>query len=109
MMQYHTNLRNTPPAADFSRMASMQSPYRYGQNHDDVFSNMLNRSAIELDRYAQQNQDQYGTKQQQAAMDAALQGMQMLSQDQQNQRNLENSRLSMMLNFQNQLLGGLLR
>lgn len=110
-MRYQTGIQNQPPQTDalLQQLQGVKSPWQYNQNHSDVMSDLLQRRAIDMSRYAQQMQDTYAQQQQQAQMQASLAGMQALSQDQQNQQSLGNSRLQNMLGFQGQLLGGLLR
>lgn len=111
MYQYQTGIQQRPPQTDplLQQMQQAQSPWGYNQNHQDVTAGLLGRRAVDMSRYAQQQQDQYAAQQQQAEMNTALAGLQQLTQDQQNQQNLGNSRLQSMLGFQGNLLGGLLR
>lgn len=111
MLQYNTQIQNTPPqtAPILQQMQQTQSPYAYNQNHQDVMNTLMAQRAVDMDRYAQRMQDTYATQQQQAEMQGVLAGLGQLSQDRQNQQNLSNSRLQAMLGFQGPLLGGLLR
>lgn len=111
MLQYNTQLQNAPPqtAQPLQQMQQATSPWQYNQNHQDVMQGLLARRAVDMGRYAQRMQDEYAGRQQQAEMQTVLAGLGQLSQDRQNQQNLQNSRLQSMLGFQGNLLGGLLR
>lgn len=109
--QYQTGIQNRPPQTDplLQQMQGFQPPFAYNKNHQDVMAGLMARRGVDMSRYAQQMQDTYATQQQQAEMQTALAGLQQMSQDRQNQTNLQNSRLQAMLGFQGDLLGGLLR
>ena len=91
----------TPPhqqaASDF---AAQQSPYA-GQNHQDVFQGLQQLRAVDMQRYAQRQQDEHEQAAGRAQREAALAGLTMLGNARNNQQNLANSRVQM-------LLGGLL-
>lgn len=110
-MKYNTGIQNQPPQTDplLQQMQGVQPPWQYNQNHNDVMAGLMQQRQVDMSRYAQSMQDTYAQQQQQAQMQAALAGMQMLSQDQQNQQSLGNTRMQNMLGFQGRILGGLLQ
>jgi hypothetical protein len=101
MLRYQSSLANRAPrASDIALQAQpalAQSPYQ-GQNHQDVFRGMGQMQAVDLTRYAQQQEDQYKAQQQEAQRGLALAGLRMQAEGQQNQTNLTTSRLQMLLN-----------
>jgi hypothetical protein len=104
VFRYQTGIQSNPPplaalAADAERDLS-SSPYG-GQNHQDVYSGLGARQAVDLSGYASQAGDAYANAAQQAQQNAALAGLQSMANAQQNEEQLRNSRLQM-------LLGGLL-
>lgn len=101
-MQYRSNAlfptpSHTQAVAD---LESTQNPYA-GSNQADVFRAAQRANALDLSRYAQQQQDAYEQAAGSAQRESALAGLSMLSQAQDNARGAQNSRLQM-------LLGGLL-
>jgi hypothetical protein len=104
MLNYQTQLAGKPPP--FSDMAAhaqksfQQSPYS-DPTHQDVFGALGQRQAVNMDEYARQAGESYANAAQQQQRELALAGLQMMSQGQQQQNNVGNSRLQM-------LLGGLL-
>jgi hypothetical protein len=100
MLTYQTSLQNAPPPAaalaQQAQQAFAQSPYQ-GQNHQDVFRGMGQMQAVDLSRYAQQQEDDYAMRQQEAQQGLALSGLGMMAQGQQNQSNLGTSRVQMLL------------
>jgi hypothetical protein len=94
MLRYQTSLQNTPPQVAQAPLAT--SPYA-GLNHQDVFRSMGQAQAVDLDRYAQQTEDAYRSRQQAAERELALSGLTMMGQGQQNQANLANQRMQMLL------------
>lgn len=104
MISYKTNIQSTPPpmrqfAADARERLSV-SPYD-GQNHQDVFRAAGTQQAANLDSYARSAQQQYDNAVQQRQQQAALAGLNQMSQAQNQQRQLQDARLQL-------LLGGLL-
>jgi 4-aminobutyrate aminotransferase-like enzyme len=101
MLQYQSSLANRPPPAQAlaqqAQQALAQSAYQ-GQNHQDVFRGMGQMQAVDMQRYAQQQEDQYKAQQQEAQRGLALAGLRMQAEGQQNQTNLTTSRLQMLLN-----------
>ena len=98
VIQYHSNSSfPTPglqqPAFD---MANAQSPYT-GKNHRDVFAGLRKSAAVDLSRYGQQKQDEYEQEAGRAERELALAGLTMMGQAQNNEQNLENSRLQLLL------------
>jgi len=100
MLTYQTSLQNAPPPAaalaQQAQQAFAQSPYQ-GQNHQDVFRGMGQMQAVDMQRYAQQQEDDYAMRQQEAQQGLALSGLGMMAQGQQNQSNLGTSRVQMLL------------
>lgn len=97
MLQYHSNAQLPTPSYP---QGSPQSPYS-GQNHQDVFRGLQQSQAIDLSRYAQQQQDAYETAAGRAQRELALAGLTQMGQAQNNAQNLQTGRMQM-------LLGGLL-
>jgi 4-aminobutyrate aminotransferase-like enzyme len=101
MLQYNSGLNYRPPNAQAlaqqAQQALAQSPYQ-GQNHQDVFRGMGQMQAVDMQRYAQQQEDQYTAQQQEAQRGLALAGLNMQAQGQQNQTNLTTGRMQMLLN-----------
>jgi hypothetical protein len=100
MLQYQSSLQNAPPPAQAlaqqAQQALAQSPYQ-GQNHQDVFRSLGQMQAVDMARYAQQQEDQYNAQQQEAERGMALAGLGMMAQGQQNQTNLGTNRMQMLL------------
>jgi hypothetical protein len=100
MLRYQSSLQNAPPPAQAlaqqAQQALAQSPYQ-GQNHQDVFRGMGQMQAVDMERYAQQQEDQYNAQQQEAERGMALAGLGMMAQGQQNQTNLGTNRMQMLL------------
>jgi len=53
---------------------------------------------VDMDRYAQQQEDQYNAQQQEAQRGLALAGLGMMAQGQQNQTNVGTNRMQLLLN-----------
>lgn len=102
MINYRSESQfNTPPYKQFAgEMPLQQSPY-LNQNHQDIFRGLQQSNAVNLDRYAQQKQDEYESEASRAQRDLALAGLNMMTQSRNNQQTAQNNRLQM-------LLGGLL-
>lgn len=109
--QYQTGIQNRPPQTEpwLAQMRNMQSPFSYGQAHADAVGGLMQKRVVDMGHYAQQMQDTYAAQQQQAEMQAALAGLEHLTQERQNQDNLQTSRLQTLLGFQGNLLRGLLQ
>jgi hypothetical protein len=98
MLQYNSNSQFPPPAHQQSvaGMEAAQTPYQ-GQNHADVFNALRQQQAVDLSRYAQQQTDAYEQAAGRAERASALQGLSMMSQAQQNNQGIQNSRMQMLL------------
>jgi hypothetical protein len=101
MLRYQSSLQNAPPPsrdiAAQSQQAFARFPYP-GQNPQDVFRGMSQMQAVDMDRYAQQQEDQYNAQQQEAQRGLALAGLGMMAQGQQNQTNVGTNRMQLLLN-----------
>ena len=110
-VQYQTGIGNRPPQTDviLRQMQGMQTPFGYDPAHNDAMAGLMQKRVVDMGHYAQQMQDTYAQQQQQAEMQAALSGLEHLTQERQNQDNLQTNRLQALLGFQGNLLSGLLR
>ena len=102
MINYHSNANFAAPPyqQNVERMRAQQTPYG-GQNHRDVFSGLHQGRTVDMERYAQQQADEYNSAAQRAQRELALSGLNMMAQAQQQNQSLQTGRLQM-------LLGGLL-
>lgn len=93
MINYHSNSQFKTPAYP---QGSPQSPYM-GQNHQDVFQGLQQAKAVDLSRYAQQQQDAYETAAERTQRELALAGLTQMGQTQNNAQNLQTGRMQMLL------------
>jgi hypothetical protein len=98
MITYRSNAQFPAPDTQqaVAGMQAAQTPYA-GQNHADVFNALRQRQAVDMTRYAQQQQDAFQQAAGRAERESALQGLSFMGQAQQNNQNLQNSRLQMLL------------
>jgi hypothetical protein len=115
MLTYDTRLPEgtaIPPGMrdEAIRGLTGRSPFAsYGQNHQDVFGYMGAAAADEYARAASRANTAYDAQRLATQQGLALAGLQQMSQAQQNDAALGNSRLSMMTGLAGNLLGGLFR
>lgn len=104
MLTYNTTLQSASPQG--MPPPAPESPFtRYGSTHDDVLRAQMgvNNAAYNLEQSKLAND--YAMKQQDAERQLVLQGLQQMSQAQQHQNSLANSRMGNV----SSLLSGLFR
>lgn len=114
MLTYDTTLQAQPPVsqAEMSRAMKgirLQSPYGYSPQHQDVLNALGDQNAAQYALNAEKANADFGSRKLQAQRDVALQGLQQMSQAQQNQMDYANARSGMGYGLVNSLLSGLFR
>jgi hypothetical protein len=113
MLTYNSSLQNHLPYSPLQRNSALaaltvKSPYgKFGSTHQDILNAMGGRNAANFDVAATKANADYQLAQQEAQRQLALQGLQQMSNAQQNQNELTNTRLQNMYGVANNLLGGL--
>lgn len=112
--QYDSYLVQQQPASPTmvarAQAAMANQPWGvYGQAHSDIMRSKGLENAALYGLAASKANNDFDLQTQQARNQLALGGLQMLTQDQQNQNNLENSRIGMATGLYNSLLSGLFR
>jgi len=113
MLTYNTSLQNTPPyddaqRADALKALAVRSPYgKFGSTHQDLLNAYGGSNAAQFDLASTKADTDYTLAKQQAERQLVLQGLQQVGQAQQNNQNLQNSRLQAMYGTASSLLGGL--
>lgn len=102
MITYNSNSNFAAPPYQqtVAQMRAQQTPYG-GQNHRDVFAGLHQGRTMDMERYAQQQADEYNSAAERAQREMALSGLNMMAQAQQQNQSLQTGRMQM-------LLGGLL-
>jgi hypothetical protein len=104
MLKYNTSLGFSPPQS--LPAPDLQSPYgKYGSTHADLLKSQMMAQNADYDIAKSKGEIDYAVKQQAAERQLALQGLQQMSQAQQNQNSVANARFGMV----NSLLSGLFR
>lgn len=113
MLRYDTRLPFAPPVTqqgieDAVQGMKIKSPYKgYGSAHQDTLDWMGDNNAANYRQSADRANFDYAAKQQAGAREMALQGLQQMSQAQQNEQGVQNSRLQNMIGVIGGPLGGL--
>lgn len=106
--QYQTSLKNQPPVTPQMRaLDGLASPYQYPGAHNDVMKSRAGQIAADYNVSSDRANTDYSLAQQQAENQLALQGLNNLAQDQENQRNAYQKRMDMMRGLQSSILGGM--
>lgn len=92
MLKYNTTLPNIPPQS--LPAPNLESPYgRYGSTHQDMLKAQMGVANANYEIERQKANTDYALKQQAAERQLVLQGLQQMSEAQQNQNSLMNQRL----------------
>lgn len=98
----------TPTMVARAQAAISRSPWKvYSDSHNDIMRSQGMENAALYGLASSKANTDFDLQAQQARNQLALGGLQMLTQDQQNQANLANSRLGMATGLYNSLLSGL--
>jgi hypothetical protein len=111
MLTYNTTLQNKPPAAsplrDMAAFAVAPPHSQFGSNYLDLAQSYGQRNAADYAVAADKANTDYQLKQQEAQRQLVLQGLQQMSQAQQNEQGLANQRLGNATGLMSSLLSGL--
>lgn len=111
MLNYDTGIVSQPPITPAMRQQALAGLTAYGkQSHPtpfaDIYDGRAQRAAVNMERAAEQANNEHLLKAQEAQAQLAMQGAQLMQTGQQNALNLDNSRRGDALNYAAQLLGG---
>jgi hypothetical protein len=115
MLSYTTSIQNNPPYSPQQRdnaVASMTAPSPYGkynQNHQDIVNSLGGKNAAQFDMASTKANTDYALDQQNAERSLVLAGLRQMSDQQQNQQSLRNTRLQNMYGLASGVLGALFK
>jgi len=113
MLTYNTSLQGAQPYGDPKRTEALgaltaHSPYgKFGSTHQDLLNAYGGANAAQFDIAATKANTDYDLAKQNAERQLVLQGLQQMSQAQQNDQNLQTNRMQAMYGMAGNLLGGL--
>jgi hypothetical protein len=107
-LNYTSSLQNAPPSASVNPAGIKAVPpfAQYGSTYTDLMRAYGDRNAAQYALDASKADTQYELQRQKATQDLALQGLQQMSQAQQNQQSLGNQQLGTQTSFLSSLLSG---
>lgn len=114
MLTYDTTLQAQPPVSQSDRQKAVKgmrvkSPYPYSSQHQDLLNGLADQNAANYEMGADRANSSFGVQKLQAQRDLALQGLQQMSQAQQNQMDYATARTGMGYGLVSNLLSGLFR
>lgn len=112
MLQYNTSISAKPPVTPAMKRGALDGLQAYGQMAypgpaQDVYDSRAQEAAIEYERAAAGANNKFAADARQAQNAAALQGLRLIAQEQQNKDELATKRQGMGLAYAGQLFGGL--
>jgi len=106
MYNYQSSLQNRLP--QMRPLDGLVSPYgQYPSTHSDAFASRAGQVAADYNVAGDKANTDYELDRQRAQNALVLQGLNTLSNDQQQQRQVQQNRLDMMRGLQNSIVGGL--
>jgi hypothetical protein len=108
MYTYKSSLNNKPPVTPQMRaLEGLVSPYDYTSTHGDAFNSRAAKVSADYNVAGDQANTDYELERQRAQNALVLQGLGTLASDQQQQRQVQQSRLDAMRGLRNSIMGGL--
>lgn len=112
MLSYNTSINASPPITPALKRGALDGLQEYGKlaypgSAQDVYDARAQEAAIEYERAAAGANNKFTADARQSQNAAALQGLRLLAQEQQNQDDLATKRQGIGLAYAGQLFGGL--
>lgn len=112
MLNYNTSITAQPPVTPALKQSALQGLKAYGNlpypgSANDVYDARAQESAVDYERAVANANNKFTADARQAQNAAALQGLRLIAEEQQNRDNLATQKTQMGFNYAGQLFGGL--
>lgn len=107
MLTYNTGVQAYRPISPEMQQKASQGIMAYAPTYGDVYAGEAQKQAVDYERAAESVNNEFMQQSQQARINTALQGLQNVSQAQQNATDIETKRQKLQLGYVGNMFGGL--